>query len=91
MAGWVCADCGGSILVDTCGELGLKLMCLRCEAEIEVSGTDLTEEDLACDWDWEEEEASVQAGFPLDLKVDQAGRPSVRLALQSLSGSMPWR
>jgi hypothetical protein len=90
MAGWYCADCGGRILVGTCGELGVKLVCLRCEAEMAVNRNDLAEEDRAYDWDWEEEGSSVQAAFPHDLQAAQEAAMCGRPVLPRLSGRMPW-
>jgi lysine biosynthesis protein LysW len=91
MAGWYCADCGGKILLDNSGELGLKLVCLHCDAELEVVSIDPPEVDWAYDWDREEEGASIRVAFPHDLQEDQAEGMRGRLVLQSLSGSVPWR
>ena len=90
LAGWYGADCGGWVLVGISGELGLSLLCMRCDAEMEVTSIDPPDVDWACDWDWEEERASVQEAFPHDVQVDQAEGVRGRLVLHSLSGSMPW-
>jgi lysine biosynthesis protein LysW len=90
MAGWYCADCGGEILLGSSGELGLKIVCVHCDIEMEVTSVDPPEVDWARDWDWEEERASVQEAFPHNVQVEQVGGVRGRLVLQSLSGSMPW-
>ena len=90
MAGWYCADCGGKILLGSSADLGLKIVCMHCDAEMEVTSIDRPEVDWACDWGWEEERASVQEAFPHSVQVEQAGGARGRLVVQSLSGSMPW-
>ena len=90
MAGWYCADCGGTILLGTRGEAGLKLACRHCGAELYVNSTDPLEADWASDWDWECDGASSQAIIHDDRHVDRLEGMRRRLGLQNLSGSMPW-
>jgi lysine biosynthesis protein LysW len=90
MAGWYCADCGGKILLGNSGDLGLKLVCLHCDADLEVISIDPLEVDWACDSDWEEEGAGVQEALPCDLQEDQLEGMRGRLVLRGLSGSMLW-
>jgi hypothetical protein len=41
-------------------ELGLKLICPHCEAELEVISIVPPEVDWAYDWEWEEEEEATE-------------------------------
>jgi hypothetical protein len=90
MAGWYCADCGGTILLGTRGEAGLTLVCRHCDAEVGVNSIDPLEADWASDWDWVDDGASSQAGIYDDRHVDRIEGMRGRLDVHSLSGSMPW-
>ena len=48
-----CPDCGGKLLLGSKVEWGLKLICLHCDAELEVISIDPPEVDGVYDWGWE--------------------------------------
>jgi alpha-aminoadipate carrier protein LysW len=56
MARVYCPDCDGAITVSSEVELGQKIICPHCEAELEVISLDPLELDWAYDWSWEEDE-----------------------------------
>jgi lysine biosynthesis protein LysW len=59
MARVSCPDCDGRILLSSNVELGLKLICPHCDAELEVISIDPPGVDWAYDWSWEEDEEEV--------------------------------
>jgi lysine biosynthesis protein LysW len=59
MARVYCPDCDGRIVLGAQAEVGIKLVCPHCDAELEVISVDPPEVDWAYDWSWDEEEEEV--------------------------------
>lgn len=59
MARVYCPDCDGRIILGPDVRVGLTLVCLHCDAELEVISLDPPEVDWAYDWEWDEEEEKV--------------------------------
>ena len=51
-----CPDCDGKIVINPRVQLGQKLVCPHCDAELEVISADPVELDWAYDWSWDEDE-----------------------------------
>jgi hypothetical protein len=89
MGGWCCANCGGRIFVGSNGDLGLKLVCLYCQAELGVSSLAPREADWADARDWEDD-GGGQAALGYDRQVGLAEEMREHLVPHSLSEGMPW-
>jgi alpha-aminoadipate carrier protein LysW len=55
MARAYCPECDGRIVLES-AEVGQKLTCPHCDADLEVIGVEPLELDWAYDWSWEDEE-----------------------------------
>jgi len=51
-----CPDCDGRIDLNPNPELGQKVICPHCDAELEVIGLDPLEVDWVEDWTWDDDE-----------------------------------
>ena len=51
-----CPDCDGKIVLNPRVQLGQKLVCPHCDAELEVISVDPVELDWAYDWSWDDED-----------------------------------
>ena len=51
-----CPDCDGRIVLNPHANLGQKLTCPHCDAELEVISLNPLELDWAYDWSWDEDE-----------------------------------
>jgi alpha-aminoadipate carrier protein LysW len=51
-----CPDCDGKIVINPRVQLGQKLVCPHCDAELEVISIDPVELDWAYDWSWDDDE-----------------------------------
>ena len=51
-----CPDCDGRIVLNPHANLGQKLTCPHCDAELEVISLNPLELDWAYDWIWDEDE-----------------------------------
>jgi len=56
MASAYCPDCDGRIVLNPHANLGQKLTCPHCDAELEVISVNPLEFDWAYDWSWDEDE-----------------------------------
>jgi hypothetical protein len=56
MASTYCPDCDERIVLNPKPQVGRKITCPHCEADLEVISTEPLELDWSYDWDWDEDE-----------------------------------